>query len=354
MEMNRENLNKLSRKKARLRAIQEKKAELKNQVFFDPTMDPTFKRIFKKIANLIHFLNAILRLDGDQKIVHVERLKPTVRLATPAKKPKIVRFDIHARTANGEYIDVEMQRAAQEDFLDRIELYSAMLSVNAKIAQINNATKNQLKSHPYLMPKVYSIWICCFDVEFCNNYREDFALYRASDVGKSGALPVYPKKRYIIIDLTKYVPKNDDSPENEWIKLFKTMRFAKRAPKCKDEIIAEVYECMRISNSTDLFITKVAKSMIDRDEYNACMSYASRVGHEKGFAKGEALGIARGEARGEARGIALGKARGVALGEARGVAKMKKKIAARDKKIAKYLRSIGVSAAHIATALATK
>ena len=209
-----------------------------------------------------------------------------------------------------------------------------MLSVNAKIAQINNATKNQLKNHPYLMPKVYSIWICCFDVEFCNNYREDFALYRASDVGKSGTLPVYPKKRYIIIDLTKYVPKNDDSPENEWIKLFKTMRFAKRAPKCKDEIIAEVYECMRISNSTDLFITKVAKSMIDRDEYNAGLSYANRVGLEKGFAKGEALGVARGEAR--------------------GVAKMKKKIAARDKKIAKYLRSIGVSAAHIATALATK
>jgi hypothetical protein len=74
--------------------------------------------------------------------------------------------------------------------------------------------------------------------------------------------------------------------------------------------------------------------MIDRDEYNACMSYASRVGHEKGFAKGEALGVARGEAR--------------------GVAKMKKKMAARDKKIAKYLRSIGVSSAHIATALATK
>lgn len=94
--------------------------------------------------------------------------------------------------------------------------------------------------------------------------------------------------------------------------------------------------------------------MIDRDEYNACMSYASRVGHEKGFAKGEALGIARGETRGIALGEARGMARGVALGEARGVAKMKKKIAARDKKIAKYLRSIGVSAAHIATALATK
>ena len=57
--------------------------------------------------------------------------------------------------------------------------------------------KNQLKSHPYLMPKVYSIWICCFDVEFCDNYREDLALYRASDVGKSGALPIYPKKMVV-------------------------------------------------------------------------------------------------------------------------------------------------------------
>ena len=79
---------------------------------------------------------------------------------------------------------------------------------------------------------------------------------------------------------------------------------------------------MRISNSTDRFITKVTKSMIERDEYNAGLSYASRIGQEKG--------------------------------EARGVANMKKKFASRNKKIAKYLRSIGVSAANIATALATK
>jgi predicted transposase/invertase (TIGR01784 family) len=326
MEKARINTNKVDRRRARLQAIQEKKAELKKQVFFDPTMDSTFKKIFKKIANLIHFLNAILHLEGNQQIVHVEKLKPTVRLAAPAKKPKIIRFDIHALTANGEYIDVEMQRAVQEDFLDRMELYSTMLSVNAKIAQISKATKNQLKKHPYFMPTIYSIWICCFNVDFCDSYRDDLALYRASDIGKSNALPIYPKKRYIVIDLTKYVPKKDDSPENEWIKLFKTMRFAKRAPKCKDEIIAEIYECMRISNSTDRFITKVAENMIDRDEYNASMSYASRVGLEKGLAEGEA----------------------------RGVAKMKKKFASRDKKIAKYLRSIGVSSKHIATALATK
>ena len=193
-----------------------------------------------------------------------------------------------------------------------------MLSVNAKLALINEASKKQLKEHPYLMPRVYSIWICKFNVDFCKHYREELALYRASDVGKSKALPIYPKKRYIVIDLTKYIPKKDNSPENEWIRLFKTMPLIKRAPKCKDEIIAEVYECMRIDKSTDEFITEVATNMIDRDEYNACISYARRIGREEGEAKAN------------------------------------NKNAARDKKIEKFLRSKGVSPKILAAALAIK
>lgn len=309
-----------NRKKSIEQAIEAKKAELMKQTFFDPTFDATFKKIFKKPENLIHFLNAVLHLEGEQQIAHIVRLKPTVGLEAHSnkKKPKIVRFDIHARTAGNEFIDVEIQRAVQEDFLDRIELYSAMLSVNAKLALINEASKKQLKEHPYLMPRVYSIWICKFNVDFCKHYREELALYRASDVGKSKALPIYPKKRYIVIDLTKYIPKKDNSPENEWIRLFKTMPLIKRAPKCKDEIIAEVYECMRIDKSTDEFITEVATNMIDRDEYNACISYARRIGREEGEAKAN------------------------------------NKNAARDKKIEKFLRSKGVSPKILAAALAIK
>ena len=137
-------------------------------------------------------------------------------------------------------------------------------------------------------------------------------------MGKTGALPIYPKKRYIVVDLTKYVPKKDGSAESRWLNLFKTMPYAKRTPKCKDEVIAEIYECMRIDKSTDEFITEVATNMIDRDEYNAGMSYARRTGFEEGEANAT------------------------------------KKFAARDKKIAKYLRSKGVSPEILATALAIK
>ncbi|MBR5412503.1 MAG: PD-(D/E)XK nuclease family transposase [Fibrobacter sp.] len=78
---------------------------------FDPTYDPVFKRIFKKKKNLIHFLNAILRLKGKREIVSVTHLRPTLHLRTPKKGKKITRFDIHARTRDGRFIDIEMQRA---------------------------------------------------------------------------------------------------------------------------------------------------------------------------------------------------------------------------------------------------
>jgi hypothetical protein len=102
-----------------------------------------------------------------------------------------------------------------------------MLSVNSKITFDKESFRRQLKDHPYRMPSVYSIWICNFPVPFCDRCHEEFALYRVSDVGKSAPLPIYKKKRYIVIGLTKYIPKNSRSPENEWLKLFKTMPQAK-------------------------------------------------------------------------------------------------------------------------------
>ncbi|MBR6450135.1 MAG: hypothetical protein IKS96_09360, partial [Fibrobacter sp.] len=168
------------------------------------------------------------------------------------------------------------------------------------------------------MPPVYSIWICNFDVPFCESYHEEIALYRSSDVGKSKALPIYAKKRYIIIDLTKFVPKKNGSPESEWIKLFKTMPRAKRTPKGIDDVMDDVYERLRIGNATSKFIKKVATYMVTKEEIWTRLGTARR----EGFADGEA--------------------------------KANKRIAVRDKKIAEFLQSIGVSKKNIATAFSIK
>ena len=192
-------INKTDRQSLRQQAIRKKEAELKKRTFFDPTYDVVFKKIFEKPKTLIHFLNAILHFDDKHKIISIENLKPTVKLSSLTTKQKTARFDIHARTMDGRFIDIEMQRASHEDFLDRIELYSSLLTINAKITLDNEISKKERTEHPYRMPTVYSIWICNFNVDFCKDYREEFALFRLSDLKKSKPLPVYTKKSYIVI-----------------------------------------------------------------------------------------------------------------------------------------------------------
>ena len=156
------------------------------------------------MKTLVHFLNAILHLDGKRRFVYATPVRPTINLSSSDKKQKIVRFDVHARTKDGHFIDVEMQRAGHEDFLDRIDLYSSLLTVNSKILMDHEQTEKQRANHPYRMSSVYSIWICNFGVEFCKTYREELALYRCSDFETRNPLPIYPKKRYIIIDLITF------------------------------------------------------------------------------------------------------------------------------------------------------
>ena len=320
--------------KSRKQRIREKETEIRRQKFFDPTYDPVFKKIFKNKKNLIHFLNAILHLEGDNKIMSISHLKPSIRLKNQAGNEKRGCFDIHARTLCGRFVDVEMQRASQEDFLDRIEYYSTLLSANAKIAMDAGVPARQREEHPYLMPTVYSIWICNFEVPFCRHFHEELALYRSSDMRKRAPLPIYPKKRYIIIDLTRYVPQKNNSPEYQWIELFRNMPTATSVPRGVDKAVKSVYKQLLVSKAKDKFITEVATGMIDRDEYNACMSFARNKGLSEGRAEGLAEGRAEGEKRGEARA--------------------NRKFAARNKKIAQFLRSKGVPAKLLNAAMAIK
>ena len=107
--------------------------ELRKQMFYDPTLDPVFKKIFDNKSTLINFLNAFLRLENDRRIREVEQIRRTVKLKKAGGGDSIGRFDIHARTADGRFVNIEMQRIDHDDFLDRIELYSSLLTINAKI-----------------------------------------------------------------------------------------------------------------------------------------------------------------------------------------------------------------------------
>lgn len=256
-------------------------AEIKKCTFLDPTIDIVFKRLFSVNRILIHFLNAILHLPDKDRIVFVQpQKKVSVKLST-ALGSEEVRFDIHAKLNNGDVIDLEMQRAGHSDFLDRIELYASQLTINSKISFDKARTDKERVSHPYLMPRTYSVWLCNFNVPFCKTYREELGVYRRSDIGKRGSSAIYDKKRYIIIDLTKY--KSCANPqEAEWLYFFTHVATAKAMPATKDGVIADAYARLKVKSNSEEFISEVAYAMVTKAEILTRLNDARVEGHKEG------------------------------------------------------------------------
>ncbi len=262
--------------------VQKQVEIIKQRTFLDPTLDMVFKKIFSKDVTLIHFLNAVLHPTEDRKIISIVRKKPASTL-TSAIDTEEVRFDVHARLNNGTFVDLEMQRAWHEDFADRMELYADQLSIESKIHFDSQRTATERADHPYLMPTTYSVWICNFPVNFCESYHEELGLFRFSSIGDPDALPVYNKKRYIVIDLSKVDAKVLDlnTAETEWLELFTRMASAKAAPKTSDPIIADVYSRMKVSLHENNFITEIATGMVTEAEISTRIGTARREGKDE-------------------------------------------------------------------------
>ncbi len=75
-------------------------------MFFDPTYDVVFKKLFSRDETLIHFLNTVLRLRGRNRIKSIVRRKPAIVLTSKIGREE-VRFDIHAKLGSGKFIDLE-------------------------------------------------------------------------------------------------------------------------------------------------------------------------------------------------------------------------------------------------------
>lgn len=101
--------------------------------FVDITNDVAFRKIFgneNRKEVLISFLNAVLLLDNDKKIVTVDILTPYQLPALKGGKVTIV--DVKAKAQNGKDYIVEMQ-VAEVDGFDKRVLYYASKSYSSQI-----------------------------------------------------------------------------------------------------------------------------------------------------------------------------------------------------------------------------
>jgi hypothetical protein len=124
--------------------------------YIDPCTDTGFKRLFNDKAILISFLNEVLPSCHIKQVVHVEQIRsePTSPASTPltpviperrtksAERPvedlfyantedvgplellRLIRLDIVCITQDSTTIVIEMQRAAETHFMDRLVYYA--------------------------------------------------------------------------------------------------------------------------------------------------------------------------------------------------------------------------------------
>jgi len=93
--------------------------------YVDIKNDVAFRKIFgneKKTEILISFLNAVLKFEGEKRIVEVSILNPYQLLRVAGEKASII--DVNAKDEKGRQFVIEMQMADVDGFDKRVQYYT--------------------------------------------------------------------------------------------------------------------------------------------------------------------------------------------------------------------------------------
>ena len=272
---------------------------LQGQVYLDPKYDTGFKELFDSEDALKDFLDGVLQLEGDDKIKSLTfTFDKTITMRSGRSKKVIL--DIFATTGTGRFIDIEMQRAEHEFFIDRAVLYKAFLIIKGKQEMERSKeflalSKDVRESKRYELPETVSIWLCDFDLPEAREeeYIDEWSLYSRNALKNGNTAPVFTKNKYIMISLAKFKKSAGevDGSLDAWLYLLNHAGDGKELPDFGNEVLGEALERIRVDNADDELLTKQERDMVTQEELDTII--ASRV--LRGVAKGHAEGIADAE-----------------------------------------------------------
>ena len=263
--------------------------------YLNPKADLTFKLIFGEHPDLVmSLLNALLPLDADGQIEHVEYLTPEMVPDNPAKKNSSV--DVRCKDQQGRQFVVEMQLHWSDSFRRRVIL-------NAAKAVVREAAKAQ--DYTLLQP-VYSLNLVNEGLSLGDaapdEFYHDYAIVNVEHSDR-----IIEGLRFVFIDLKKFQPKT--IVERKMAVLW--LRFLTEIDETTQEVPAELLE----NEETRKALQIVEKSAYTEGQLMAYDDFWMSVVDEKVIAEDARR---RGEAEGMAQGMAQGMAEGLAEGEAKG------------------------------------
>ena len=245
-----------------------------------------FKRFFgteRYKKNLIHFLNAVLPpyIGSARDLTYL----PTEQLGTNDANKRLV-FDVLCANPKNDHIIVEMQKASQEFFKDRIIAYTSR--------HISEAL--EVGDRRYSFPTVLTIVLVDFEIPELKE-SEKFILHVML---KDDENKIFSEKMsFLLIDLTKFAAEiNFERLTDEiqkWCYVIKNMwRMKDGDIPAEETIFRELFENCKLSKLNTMEKQEYEKSVLEYEDVRDAMEYHHRMGKAEGFNEGFEKGMEKG------------------------------------------------------------
>lgn len=282
--------------------------------FLNPKNDVAFLKIFGTEKNkniLIHFINDILFLTGNDAVQDVEFLSTILNAEAAGKKQSIV--DVLCRDNNGVQFIVEMQVAPTKGFEKRAQYYAA----KAYTRPLNKGSNDDGK-YANLKEVIFIAIVTCIlfpeKKEYISNHKIlDTETYEHDLQGLNFTFIELPKFKKDKVELLENIVE-------KWLYFFKHANETSESDLKKitgnDFVIEEAFEALNQFNWTEQELIAYENEQKRIWDNQAALEYQLDKAAEEGMAKGMAKGMEKGMAEGVIKGRAEGKAQGKAEGRA--------------------------------------
>ena len=209
--------------------------------YINPFTDYGFKRLFGEEPNkdlLLDFLNELLK-DKEGEIIEISYL-PNEKLPITIGDRRAI-YDLYCKNAKGEYFIVEMQKAEQKYFKDRMLFYSTF--------PIQEQARNKDKNWNFELKHVYAIGILDFEFKEDEDYPEKYK-YEAKLFETETKKEFYKKLTYIYLSMPKFNKTLDEleTKFDKWLYVLKHLDKFERIPeKIKDKIFQKLFNIAELA-----------------------------------------------------------------------------------------------------------
>lgn len=262
--------------------------KFKGKTYIDPRTDTGFKNLFASKEAIKDFVDGILHLKGDDQIKDLKySFDEAIRFMVP--KERKISLDAFATTENNRFLNIEMQKADHGFFIDRTILYKAFLIIKGKqemeeTKEFKALTKEEKEYRRYEIPESVSIWICDFELpQTMGNYIDEWAIYSKESLNKGQRETIFPKNKYIMVNLTRFNKTADEvkDPVDIWLYVLKHAHEGKPLPNFGNDIVNEALNRIKIVNLDKTTLTEAEIEMTTKEEIACCIAFEKRKIAEK-------------------------------------------------------------------------